>query len=64
MRNDKVSNLLEISLSNEDIASDLLLSLRDEILDGNLSLKINLPTKTVFVSAYDHNNVLIRAEEV
>ena len=55
---------IEVSVCSYDDGSKLISKFSGAILDKKIkSLRINLPNKIIFVSAYDNNHILMRAEE-
>ena len=59
-----LNNKMEVSVPDEDEGTKIILRVADAILDKKLvSLRINMPSKIILVTAKDNNNLLIRAEE-
>ena len=56
---------MHVSIPNEDVGANIVVETAPYILDNKIkSLRLNMQTKTIFVSAQDRNNIVFRAEEL
>ena len=57
-------NTINVNVPNEDIASKIVVHLKNQLLDKKLSsLKLMLPTKIFLVEAVDAENLSFKAEQ-